>query len=159
MHLPAAVQKARGLLEDVTPLALDCGRFCAAACCQGDDETGMLLFPGEETLYEACDFGEVMEAEYALAGRPARLFVCRGTCPRASRPLACRLFPLLPRLKDGAASVAMDHRAACVCPLHSSGVQGLSPAFVQAAQEAAEALLADPACRAWLQDLWGTMAL
>ena len=45
---------ARKRLEEVTPLKSDCGRVCGAACCrpvQGE-ETGMLLFPGEEAFYK-----------------------------------------------------------------------------------------------------------
>ncbi len=48
-----ALFAARSLLEEVTPLKSDCGRICGAACCASleGEETGMLLFPGEEALY------------------------------------------------------------------------------------------------------------
>ena len=46
------VRAARNLLETLTPLKTDCGRLCQGACCQGDEQTGMLLFPGEEAFYE-----------------------------------------------------------------------------------------------------------
>ena len=42
---------AYSLLEEVTPLPADCGQLCGAACCKGDDETGMYLFPGERVMY------------------------------------------------------------------------------------------------------------
>ena len=48
--MSAAVLTARALLSNLTPLKSDCGRLCGGACCQGDDATGMLLFPGEEAL-------------------------------------------------------------------------------------------------------------
>ena len=50
-----AVKAARDLLENVTPLPTDCGAFCSAACCKDDPDyetSGMLLFPGEEALYD-----------------------------------------------------------------------------------------------------------
>lgn len=155
-----AVRRARTLLQNVTPLAADCGRFCGAACCQGDDDTGMLLFPGEEQLYAACAFGDVRNTGYSLGGRPALLFVCRDWCAREERPLACRLFPLTVRFgQDGAPSLIMDPRSAGVCPLYASGLQGLSPSFREAALEAFEVLLDDPDCRAFLTDLQQQLTL
>ena len=44
------VLAARDLLRELTPLKTDCGRLCGGACCEGDEETGMLLFPGEDAL-------------------------------------------------------------------------------------------------------------
>ncbi len=46
----SAVLSARAALSDLTPLLTDCGRLCGVACCKGDEQTGMLLFPGEEAL-------------------------------------------------------------------------------------------------------------
>ena len=155
-----AVRRARKLLQNVTPLAADCGRFCGAACCQGDDDAGMLLFPGEEQLYAACAFGAVRKTGYSLGGRPALLFVCRDWCAREERPLACRLFPLTVRFgQDGAPSLIMDPRSAGVCPLYASGLQGLIPSFREAALEAFEVLLDDPDCRAFLTDLQQQLTL
>ncbi len=37
------------LFDRATPLPVDCGAVCGKACCAGDEKTGMLLFPGEET--------------------------------------------------------------------------------------------------------------
>lgn len=77
-------QKAFRLLRYATPLRTDCGVLCGARCCKGDDETGMLLFPGEPTALR------VIETE----GR--RLAVCGGVCDRNERPLSCRIFPFFP---------------------------------------------------------------
>ena len=51
--LDPVLAQCRALLEEVTPLRRDCGALCGAACCSSleGEETGMLLFPGEE---EAC---------------------------------------------------------------------------------------------------------
>ena len=72
----SAVLRARMLLDALTPLKTDCGRLCGGACCQGDETTGMLLFPGEDALYAGCAFGRVLPAGFELGGAPARLFVC-----------------------------------------------------------------------------------
>ena len=148
------VRAARELLADLTPLKTDCGRLCAAACCQGDEETGMLLFPGEEAFYKDCAFGRVIPAEFSLGGKTAKLFVCKGRCERENRPLACRLFPLFLKFKDdGTTKLRMDTRAKAVCPLTDYGIKSLDPQFKQAARKAYDLLLEDEACAAYLKDL------
>lgn len=156
----SAVLAARELLSTLTPLKTDCGRLCVGACCQGDGETGMLLFPGEDALYEACDFASVVPANFSLGGEPAKLFVCRGVCSREMRPLACRLFPLfLAFLKSGKTKVRMDHRARAVCPLCEYGMDGLDADFVAAVRKAYDLLLEDDACAAYLRDLHRAFSL
>ena len=151
----SAVLRARALLCALTPLKTDCGRLCGGACCQGDETTGMLLFPGEDALYERCAFGRVLPAGFPLGGAPANLFVCEGRCPREDRPLACRLFPMfLAFTKNGGTRVRMDTRAASVCPLYACGVYGLSAEFVDAARQAYDVLLEDETCAAYLHDLY-----
>ena len=149
-----AVLLARKLLGDLTPLKTDCGRLCGGACCQGDEQTGMLLFPGEEHSFENCDFGHVIPANFSLAGRDVQLFVCSGHCSRESRPLACRLFPLFLRFrKDGSTRIRMDPRAFSVCPLCDYGMDALHDAFISAARCAYDALLEDADCTAFLKAL------
>ena len=145
---------ARGLLSALTPLKSDCGRLCEGACCQGDEGTGMLLFPGEDTLYAQCSFGRVIDADFTLGGKTARLFVCEGRCDRKNRPLACRLFPLfLTFRKNGEPKVRMDRRARAVCPLTDYGMDALDPAFIDAVRSAYDLLLEDEGCAAYLRDL------
>ena len=154
MDAITAVQTARNLLASLTPLKTDCGRLCGGACCQGDEGTGMLLFPGEDTLYETCDFAQIIPADFTLGGETAKLFVCNGSCPRDMRPLACRLFPLfLAFMKSGKTKVRMDTRAAHICPLYEYGAVGLDEAFVAAAREAYDVLLECPECESYLRDL------
>ena len=149
-----AVLCARNLLENLTPLKTDCGRLCAGACCQGDEQTGMLLFPGEETFYESCTFARIIPAGFTLGGSDALLLVCSGTCERGNRPLACRLFPLFLKFKeDGTTRLRMDVRAKSVCPLTDYGIRALDPDFKQAARQAYDALLEDDACAAYLREL------
>lgn len=154
MHTIDAVLTARELLNTLTPLKTDCGRLCAGACCQGDDQTGMLLFPGEDALYENCAFARVIDADFSLGGARAKLFICSGTCTREDRPLACRLFPLFLKFKeDGSTKLRMDVRAKSVCPLTDFGIKALDPEFKQTARKAYDLLLEDETCAAYLREL------
>ena len=149
-----AVLAARELLENLTPLKTDCGKLCQGACCQGDEQTGMLLFPGEEAFYEGCTFARIIPAGFALGGQDAQLLVCDGTCERSNRPLACRLFPLFLKFKeDGVTKLRMDVRAKAVCPLTDYGIRALDPDFKQAARSAYDILLEDESCAAYLREL------
>lgn len=160
MNTPEAVLAARTLLGPLTPLQSDCGRLCGGACCQGDEQTGMLLFPGEDALYAGCDFARVLRAGFSLCGEEARLLVCRGTCRREERPLACRLFPLFLRFgAQGAPRVALDPRARAVCPLTDYGLSALSGAFFAAARQAYGALMEDARCAAFLRALDAELTL
>lgn len=154
MSASDAVLAARGLLQSLTPLKTDCGRLCGCACCRGDEQTGMLLFPGEDALYAGCSFARVLPASFCLGGQQARLLVCQGRCERGERPLACRLFPLFLTFRDdGSTRLRLDRRAKAVCPLTDYGIRALDPDFRQAARRAYDLLLADDACAAYLRDL------
>ena len=149
-----AVRAARELLESLTPLKTDCGRLCQGACCQGDEATGMLLFPGEEALYADCTFARVVPTGFSLGGTPAQLLVCDGRCDRKNRPLACRLFPLFLKFREDQTPVLrMDARARAVCPLTDYGMKALDPAFRQAARWAYDLLLEDETCAKYLKAL------
>lgn len=149
-----AVRAARELLESLTPLKTDCGRLCQGACCQGDEATGMLLFPGEEALYADCAFARVVPTGFSLGGTPAQLLVCDGRCDRKNRPLACRLFPLFLKFREDQTPVLrMDARARAVCPLTDYGMKALDPEFRQAARRAYDLLLEDKVCAAYLRAL------
>lgn len=94
------------MLENVTPLRADCGRVCDKACCKGDENTGMLLFPFEETTL-------TVKEDNGL-----RLAVCDGFCDRSERPLSCRLFPFFPVMNElGDIEAVIDWRGYGVCPL------------------------------------------
>lgn len=144
-----ALRRARELLRDLTPLKSDCGRLCGAACCRSaeGEETGMLLFPGEEALYAADPTWRLKETERGT------LAFCGGRCRREERPLACRIFPLLPVIRDGAVKVAADQRARAVCPLLKQGIRGMDPAFTEAVREAGRMLAKVPEERAFLEKL------
>lgn len=153
MTLHETLLAARALLQTCTPLNTDCGRFCGGACCQGDAQKGMLLFPGEEVFYKGNPRYTITPLAQTLGTHHPLLFVCNGTCNRDERPLACRIFPLLWALNEGELSLRIDPRARSVCPLSSSGVCGLSQSFVTAAQKACILLLQNPDCAAYMHSL------
>ena len=93
---------------------------------------------------------ELLPSHLLCAGEPVPLLTCRMPCPRPMRPLACRLFPLGPFVKGDRLTVRMDLRARPLCPLYSSGIAGLSPAFVSAVKSALRLLWADPVHREYL---------
>ena len=89
-----------------TPLHKDCGKLCGKRCCKGDADTGMLLFPFEETTLKVKEENGV------------RLAVCTGTCNREERPLSCKIFPFFPYVtNEGKIEVRRDLRGISVCPL------------------------------------------
>lgn len=130
------------LLGDVTPLPADCGEVCGAACCRGDENTGMLLFPCEA----APPFGRVQESG------DRRLFVCDGQCDRDHRPLACRLFPLFPYVTEaGRVKAVYDPAAFAVCPLVRLNANvRLRRDFVRRVRRVGRALMRTPDGRAFL---------
>lgn len=148
--MDGALFAARKILEEVTPLKADCGRVCGAACCASleGEETGMLLFPGEEALCRQVPGGRIEETANGTL-----LLICSGTCDREDRPLSCRLFPLFPEPEGEQIHVRMDARAGAVCPLAGMGIRALSAAFVEAVRQAGKALMGDPEQRAFLERL------
>ena len=158
MDALTAVLRARELLTDVTPLRRDCGLTCGAACCRCDEDGqgGMLLFPGEEALYDPLPEGFTLTADDGVMPG-MRLLTCAGSCRRDQRPLACRMFPLTPVLiaSEGKEQlrVRVDPRAFAVCPLSASGVRGMDAAFGQAVLEAARTLCRCGEHRAYIRAL------
>lgn len=150
MEALEAVLFCREILEDVTPLRQDCGRFCGGACCQSDedDQGGMLLFPGEEALYDPLPDGFFISRDDSVK-EGLLLLTCDGECDRSMRPLSCRLFPMLPTRKGA----KMDWRAWAVCPLMEHGKAGLSLDFVNAVKKAGEILYSCPAHAEFLDAL------
>ncbi len=98
------------LLRNVTPLEVDCGKICNGKCCGGDGKTGMLLFPGEEKLIDP-------EISIIKNEKGDSFAVCNGKCDRNKRPLACRIYPLFPIVKNKEEGdyieVEFDPRADC----------------------------------------------
>ena len=113
------------LLENVTPLDCDCGKLCNKRCCEDSDEgEGMYLYPGEEIMLRECDsFGKITECDFKVGGKSVGFFTCDGHCERDLRPLACRIFPLVPYISaEGELFIMFDARGAEMCPLAKTGV-------------------------------------
>jgi len=140
-------------LSRVTPLVSDCGELCGKSCCKGlDGKAGMYLFPGEEALLSpdwdwlTLEWHLVSEREFCPSweGRIERVgfVICRGVCPREQRPLACRLFPLVP---EPTLDVALDSDAALMCPIaRYARIEEIDAGFVQACREVYGLLAQDP---------------
>ncbi len=155
MTATEAVLRARALLQHITPLKSDCGRVCGAACCAPDEDGqgGMLLFPGEEALYSVLPEGFALSRDDSVLPGMT-LLTCSGRCDRNDRPLACRLFPLTPVIKEeGRIALRMDPRAFSCCPLAENGPRALDPAFIDAAREAARVLCQSDENKAYLNAL------
>lgn len=110
------ISQAYDILGNTTPIPADCGKLCGAACCQGDDDVGMLLFPGEAVHLAETPGFHIFRIDY-MEGR-SWLLTCGGRCNRALRPLACRIFPLGPKVDaNGTVTARPDPRAIPMCPL------------------------------------------
>lgn len=129
-------KKLYKMLEDVTPLTVDCGQLCEGACCAVTDEiTGMYLFPGEKVMYNPMPkWGELHDIDFTYDNeKKVELFTCPGTCDRKLRPLSCRIFPLVPYAKRGEElEIRMDIRGRGMCPLATAmKIEDLDPLFVE----------------------------
>lgn len=136
-------QKIFAIMGELTPLEADCGKLCGGACCKGDENIGMRLFPFEETTLD------VKELE---GGQ--RLAVCGGTCDRTQRPLACRIFPFFPTIDGkGRIFVECDFRGARVCPMieHKDEIV-FDKKFFKALKKVGDILKKDEACRKFLEE-------
>ncbi len=134
----SAIAKAKAAIGSLTPLkGHDCGKLCSAACCKGDEQTGMYLFPGEETVLRTVELPDGL-----------RLAVCDGHCDRETRPLSCMIFPFFPTVDEkGKVYAEIDARAYGVCPLafHSEEVV-FDKAFLRAVRDAGRILAKDEKC-------------
>lgn len=118
MTTEKTISKVYKVLKNVTPIKTDCGILCKGECCRGDDDTGMILFPGEELL-----FGNTDDFIVKKTSDGKNVLVCSGKCDREMRPISCRIFPLFPMLIDGRIYVFDDPRASGICPLLYDGVK------------------------------------
>jgi hypothetical protein len=133
---------ANRILGNKTPLKKDCGLICGGECCKGDNETGMLLFPFEETSLNIIEKDGV------------RLAVCDGSCDRNERPLSCRIFPFFPYVTpEGRIRVIPDIRGVNICPLisHFDEVK-FDRGFLYRVKKVGRLLYADEECSRFLEE-------
>ncbi len=133
--------RAYAILGNITPISADCGELCGAKCCAGDENSGMILFPGEKDFLSRADFLEVKERD--MNGFPVDFAICKGSCSRRFRPLSCRIFPLAPFCDGETLEILPDPRAKYICPLLKAA-DLISPEFSQAVEEAFQILIGHP---------------
>lgn len=139
------------VLCDVTPLPEDCGKLCGGACCRESDEgSGMYLYPMEEKMYNPKPaWADISETDFEYGnGKKTLMLTCPDYCDRKLRPLACRIFPLVPYVKRGERPrVILDPRSASLCPLYNKGVD---EKFSKGVWRVTKLLYAVPVCREYL---------
>lgn len=136
-------EKAKRAIENHTPLKADCGQLCGGACCKGDENTGMILFPDEKTCFSVKEESGV------------RLAVCQGICNRRERPLACMIFPFFPCIdSDGNITVKPDLRGRHVCPMveHINEIS-FDTVFLRRVARVGRILSKDKDCREFLREV------
>ncbi len=140
--------QASRILDNITPLDTDCGLLCGKACCSGKDNRGMLLFPGEAEIFSRSNktWLTVTDSEITLeSGENIKLLTCNGDCPREMRPIACRIFPLIPYINDeNILEIRPDIRSASICPIFSNPEKYIiQEEFIDTLYDAFEILLED----------------
>lgn len=137
-HYFEIYNKAYCEIGSLTPISADCGSLCGAKCCKGDENDGMIVFPGEENLLSSHGY-EIRKSE--MNGYPVFFTSCSGSCNRVYRPLSCRIFPLAPALRDGKLEIIPDPRAKYICPLLFS--DSVEEKFKKAVEKAFLQLISD----------------
>lgn len=130
------------IIGELTPMTVDCGVLCGCACCKGDENTGMLLFPKEES-----------KLKIRMTENGDRLTVCDGICDRSTRPLACRIFPFFPTIDEyDKIFVELDSRAYRLCPMIEHCDELLfDPKFLKAVKKVGKILAKNAECKAFLK--------
>lgn len=132
--------EAYALLRSVTPFEFDCGKLCGASCCNGDENTGMILFHGESEMFSGDEGFKIK------SNGENDVLICFGKCDRQKRPLSCRFYPFYPLIHERGGrirfDVVHDIRGAASCP---AVYKGLKPkaAFKRAVKRAALCLARD----------------
>lgn len=142
------------LTDRVTPLAEDCGTLCGSVCCRPNKKKslGVYLFPGEESMFRENEdwFSRELHnpRDYDFPDNwedQVHFIICKTTCPREKRPLACRFFPLAPHLlTDG--TLILTYETANLpyrCPLITKKIT-LQMDFTETVAEVWKELLKDP---------------
>ncbi len=131
-----------------TPLTTDCGLICDTACCKGDANTGMILFPGEEKLFAGYKgkWFSMTDSNIVLSNnQQLQLLTCNGDCPRDKRPLACRIFPFMPYITEqDELEIMLDLKSVKTCPLcFNAEKYTIDPKFIDALYDAFVILISD----------------
>lgn len=152
------------LLNKVSPLPIDCGQLCSAACCDcgGDGssedsldfEMGIYLLPGEEKLFTRKEdwlkwnVEQAEDFEYPPSWSGKVYFArCKNPphCPREMRPLQCRFYPLAPYLTEKGELILIlsPTELPYQCPLITGKIP-LQSSFIKATHTVWKHLIRDP---------------
>lgn len=141
------IKSCYSILRKTTPLSFDCGTLCGGKCCKGDENTGMIIFPGEENLIDSKI--KIITNEYN-----DKVAVCGGLCDRNKRPLSCRIYPLFPIIhnenNEEKIKAVFDYRGDC--PL-KSGEYKFDRRFVKAVKRVGKYLLLNEETAAYYREL------
>ena len=154
MNICELYQQIYRHFDDLTAVPFDCGKLCGKLCCQGDEESGMYLFPGEESLFFGKENFSVVPTDFMSGGKQVKLLVCHGPCMRTDRPLSCRIFPLIPLYRKGCTLQIIHDPRAAICPLtHPEAADCISKRFYTEVEYAFRLLVKIPAVAMFLDDL------
>ncbi len=154
LHISEVYKDIYKRFDALTPVPFDCGALCGKLCCQGDGESGMYLFPGEERLFAGKENFSVLQTDFTVSGRAVPLLICHGPCRRTERPLACRIFPLVPLYRKGSTLEIIRDPRASFCPLtHRAAADCIDPRFIREVRRTFRLLLHIPAVAAYLDAL------
>lgn len=133
LHITELYSEIYKRFDALTPVPFDCGRLCDKACCRGDGETGMYLFPGESRMFYYKAGFSILPTDLTYGDKTAQLLVCHRPCDRTERPLSCRIFPLIPLYRKGSTlQIIRDPRARRLCPLtHTEAVEYIDGRFIR----------------------------
>ncbi len=154
MHISEIYKQIYKRFDELTPVPFDCGALCGKLCCEGDEESGMYLFPGEERLFLNNENFSVYPTDFTVGKRKTNLVVCHGPCERNERPLSCRIFPLIPMYRKGSTLEIIKDPRANICPLTHPAANGcITKEFTSAVRHAFSLLVKIPAVAEYLDAL------
>ena len=135
MKKESVIADCKSLFNNLTPLSFDCGKLCSRRCCGGDENTGMILFPGEEAL---------LDPEITVKhGEKYDIAVCGGSCSRRKRPLSCMIYPFFPLAvtdETGKTSITVTADIRADCPITDGDIR-VRKRFLRAVRRAGAFLL------------------
>lgn len=135
--------KIKEMFKDVTPLKADCGLLCNCACCKGETNQGMLLFPEEKTSLKT------------IIVDNKEMVICNGKCNRDERPISCMIFPYFPVFNEKGKIVAeLDYRGYNICPMiENADVIKFNRKFIKNIEKAGKLLYTDKDIKIFMEDI------
>ncbi len=154
LHISELYKEIYRRFDARTPVPFDCGALCGKLCCEGDDESGMYLFPGEKKFFVGKDNFSVFSTDFMVGDKAVDLVTCHGPCKREERPLSCRIFPLVPFYRKGSTLEIIHDPRANICPLtHPEAADCIDKAFIREVRRTFRLLIKIPSVERYLDAL------